>query len=117
MAEEATASVFMSGRSQAVRIPKAFWINAERVKIRKRGESLVLTPTEKEDQWASLKEAIAQFQELGDNCLDAALEEDEWEGYPRMGFDETVEHFEMRVREYERKCEERERAWKTEHGK
>lgn len=56
---ETTASVFMSGRSQAVRIPKAFWLDAERVTIRKRGESLVLTPAKKEDQWAALREVVA----------------------------------------------------------
>lgn len=56
---ETTASVFMSGRSQAVRIPKAFWIDSERVTIRKRGESLVLTPVKKEDQWAALREVVA----------------------------------------------------------
>ena len=59
MAEIATASVFMSGRSQAVRIPKAFWFDTERVEIRRRGQEVVLKPIAKEDQWASLKEVVA----------------------------------------------------------
>lgn len=116
MASEVTTSVFMSGRSQAVRIPKAFRVDAERMKIRKRGESLVLTPVGKEDQWASLKAAVEWFQTSGDNCLDAALEKVDWEGYPRMGFDESPEHFEARVHEYEKACEERERVRRAKHG-
>ena len=40
----ATAKVFMSGRSQAVRIPKMFRFPTSEVSIVKRGESLVLTP-------------------------------------------------------------------------
>ncbi len=114
MAEEATASVIMSGRSQAVRIPKAFWINAERVKIRKRGESLVLTPVEKEDQWASLKEVIATIKKEG--LTFEIPDEPEWEDYPRIGFNESVEHFNKRVHEYEKRRDAKERAWKAEHG-
>ena len=38
------AKVFMSGRSQAVRIPAAFRIDAPEVSIVRRGRSLVLTP-------------------------------------------------------------------------
>ena len=40
----ATAKVFMSGRSQAVRIPKEFRFEGEEVSIRRSGASLVLTP-------------------------------------------------------------------------
>lgn len=59
MTEVTTASVFMSGRSQAVRIPKAFWFDTERVEIRRRGQEVVLKPIAKEDQWAALKEVVA----------------------------------------------------------
>ena len=59
MAEVTTASVFKSGRSQAVRIPKAFWFDTERVEIRRRGEEVVLRPIAKEDQWAALREVVA----------------------------------------------------------
>ena len=38
------AKVFMSGRSQAVRIPAAFRIAAPELSIVRRGNSLVLTP-------------------------------------------------------------------------
>lgn len=111
MASEATASVFMSGRSQAIRIPKAFRIDAERVTIRKRGESLVLTPAKREDPWAGLKEAAGTFSK---DCF-------EWEdlptrGYPRMGMDESIEHFEARVHDYEQWSEDFERNWRERHG-
>ena len=37
-----TAAVFMSGNSQAVRLPKAFQLNAKRVHIERRGDEIVL---------------------------------------------------------------------------
>lgn len=40
----ATAKVFMSGRSQAVRLPKEFRVNASELAIRKEGDAIVLTP-------------------------------------------------------------------------
>lgn len=115
MAETATASVFMSGRSQAVRIPKAFWFDADRVVVKRRGEGLLLTPVAKEDQWASMREAIAMAREEG--ITFEASERNDWEGYPRMGFDETAEHFERRVREYEKKAEAEERTWRQVHDR
>lgn len=115
MAEIATASVFMSGRSQAVRIPKAFWLDAERVEIRRRGRDVVLTPIAREDQWANMKEAIEMAKREG--LTFETPEKNDLEGYPRMGFNEAPEHFEARVREYEHKAEERELAWRRAHGK
>ena len=38
----ATAAVFMSGNSQAVRLPKAFQIKSKRVTIERRGDEIVL---------------------------------------------------------------------------
>lgn len=38
------AKVFMSGRSQAVRIPMAFRFDTSEVVVSRRGDSLVLTP-------------------------------------------------------------------------
>jgi len=37
-----TAAVFMSGNSQAVRLPKEFQINSKRVTIERRGDEIVL---------------------------------------------------------------------------
>ncbi len=42
-----TAKVFMSGRSQAVRIPKEFRFEGDEVTIHRSGASLVLTPAKK----------------------------------------------------------------------
>ncbi len=114
MAEVTTASVFMSGRSQAVRIPKAFWFDADRVEIRRRGQEVVLKPIAREDQWAAQREAIAMIKEEG--LVFEMPERVEREGYPRMGFDESQEHFETRVRAYEQKSKEAERVWREKHG-
>ncbi|MDH3672496.1 MAG: antitoxin [Gammaproteobacteria bacterium] len=43
----ATAKVFVTGRSQAVRIPKAFRFDAEEVYIERHGKKVVLTPKPK----------------------------------------------------------------------
>ena len=37
-----TAAVFMSGNSQAVRLPKQFQLNSKRVHIERRGNEIVL---------------------------------------------------------------------------
>lgn len=37
-----TAAVFMSGNSQAVRLPKAFQLHSKRVLIERRGEEIIL---------------------------------------------------------------------------
>lgn len=37
-----TAAVFMSGNSQAVRLPKAFQLKSKRVTIERRGDEIVL---------------------------------------------------------------------------
>lgn len=39
-----TAKVFMSGRSQAVRLPKTFRFDVDEVAIRRVGDSVILTP-------------------------------------------------------------------------
>ncbi len=42
-----TAKVFMSGNSQAVRLPKEFKINVSEVDIFRQGDDIVLRPTKK----------------------------------------------------------------------
>ena len=46
-----TAKVFMSGRSQAVRLPKSYRFDAKEVAIRRVGDSIILTPLVAD--WAS----------------------------------------------------------------
>lgn len=52
---ETTAKLFVNGRSQAVRIPKAFrFKGVDEVIIRKEGETLILEPARK--SWKSYAE-------------------------------------------------------------
>lgn len=46
-----TAKVFWSGRSQAVRLPKAFRFDTDEVRIRRDGSRVVLEPIEGEWDW------------------------------------------------------------------
>ena len=54
-----TAKIFMSGNSQAVRIPKEFQLTGDEVEIRKRGDTLVLRPKKK--SWAALIASLKKF--------------------------------------------------------
>jgi virulence-associated protein VagC len=45
------STVFTSGGSQAVRIPKEFRLDTKRVEIERKGSSLVLTPINEDDKW------------------------------------------------------------------
>jgi antitoxin VapB len=54
-----TARVFKSGNSQAVRLPKEFRIEGDRVYIKRDGDAIVLLPCEK--SWQGLLEAIEMF--------------------------------------------------------
>lgn len=59
------AKVFMSGRSQAVRLPKAYRFDCDEVEISREGDAVVLRPRRK-DAWASLDEALRQFDALAE---------------------------------------------------
>ncbi|MBZ9761729.1 antitoxin [Mesorhizobium sp. CA8] len=55
------ARVFQTGNSQAVRLPKEFRFNVERVEITQEGDALILRPhIETEEAWTSLKAALAR---------------------------------------------------------
>ncbi len=45
----AIAKLFTNGRSQAVRLPKAFRFKGSKVKIRKEGDKVILEPIEQRD--------------------------------------------------------------------
>lgn len=47
MGDEDTAAIFMTGGSQAVRLPKEYRFEGSRVRIRREGRSVVLEPLEK----------------------------------------------------------------------
>jgi len=51
--------LFMSGNSQAVRIPREFQLEGDEVEIQRRGNTLVIRP--KKETWQSLTESLAMF--------------------------------------------------------
>ena len=46
-----TAKIFWTGRSQAIRLPKAFRFNASEVRIRRQGNSVLLELIATDWQW------------------------------------------------------------------
>lgn len=75
IADETTAKLFWTGRSQAVRLPKAFRFEGDAVRIRRQGNAVVLEPvsTPKEDPWAWLNEFPGG--PVDEDFVRAALEE------------------------------------------
>jgi antitoxin VapB len=51
-----TAKIFWSGRSQAVRVPKQFRFDTSEVRIRRRGDAVILEPVAHD--WAWLDKVI-----------------------------------------------------------
>jgi antitoxin VapB len=45
------AKIFWSGRSQAVRLPKEFRFDSDQVRIRRRGNAVILEPLAHDWQW------------------------------------------------------------------
>lgn len=58
-----TAKIFTTGRSQAVRLPKAYRFDTAEVFIERKGEQVVLRPKYNKDEWWSrVQNALAQFE-------------------------------------------------------
>ena len=58
-----TAKIFTTGRSQAVRLPKAYRFDTAEVFIERKGDTVVLRPKYKQDEWwARVQHALAQFE-------------------------------------------------------
>jgi antitoxin VapB len=55
------ARIFTSGNSQAVRLPKKYRLDGDRVFIKKVGNALVLIPTHA--PWQTLFDSLGQFSE------------------------------------------------------
>ena len=62
-------TVFTSGGAQAVRIPKELRINAKRVEIERKGETLVLRPQPDEGNWPA-----GYLESFANEKLDASFE-------------------------------------------
>jgi antitoxin VapB len=58
-----TAKVFTTGRSQAVRLPKAFRFSTKEVTVEKVGDAVVLRPKfqTKDEWWAQMEKVLAAF--------------------------------------------------------
>lgn len=54
-----TAKLFQNGQSQAVRLPKEFRLNGDRVFVKKMGNAIVLIPYQ--NPWQSLFDSLDQF--------------------------------------------------------
>lgn len=55
------AKVFWSGRSQAVRLPREFRVDAEAVRIRRHGNAIILEPIA--EDWAWLDQVVGPVDE------------------------------------------------------
>jgi antitoxin VapB len=77
-----TAKIFMSGRSQAVRLPKAFRFEGTEVRVSKVGDKVILEPMQKppfdaKAFWARLDALGARdFPEVSDDDLRPELDDD-----------------------------------------
>ena len=71
------AKVFMSGNSQAVRIPKEFHIDQSELFIKKIGTTIILYP--QNHPWENLKKSLSEFSDdfMSDGRNQPALPERE----------------------------------------
>lgn len=59
MATRKKTKLFMSGNSQAVRIPREFQLDGDEVEIQRRGNTLVIRP--KKQTWQPLTDSLTMF--------------------------------------------------------
>jgi antitoxin VapB len=59
-----TAKVFTTGRSQAVRLPKAYRFNTSEVTIERQGNAVILRPKlqTKDEWWDEMEQILAGFE-------------------------------------------------------
>ncbi len=76
-----TAKVFWSGRSQAVRLPKAFRLETDEVRIRRHGRSVILEPVAHDWDWL---EALAG--KVDENFASAVAEKPVEQERPALDF-------------------------------
>lgn len=73
-----TAKIFQNGRSQAIRLPKAFRLSGTEVKISRDGSRIILEPLEQ--SWDDWLLAIEQFSDdfMAQGRDQPAVQEREW---------------------------------------
>ena len=59
-----TAKIFTTGRSQAVRLPKAYRFDTKEVTIERQGDAVILRPKfqSKEEWWANMEKILDGFE-------------------------------------------------------
>lgn len=72
------AKIFWSGRSQAVRLPKAFRLCTDEVRIRRHGSTLILEPVTHDWGWL---DALA---ELDADAVQASSEQPKPQEHPEL---------------------------------
>jgi antitoxin VapB len=77
-----TAKLFWSGRSQAVRLPKAFRLPGEQVRIRRHGNAVILEPLA--DDWSWLDAIAGQFDEDFAQATEENLQQQERPALDRL---------------------------------
>lgn len=75
------AKVFWSGRSQAVRLPREFRVDAEAVRIRRRGNAIILEPIA--EDWAWLDGVVGP---VDDDFASAAAEQPAQHERPELDY-------------------------------
>ncbi|KVK54308.1 hypothetical protein L901_18225 [Agrobacterium sp. D14] len=77
------ARVFQSGNSQAVRLPKEFRFDVDRVDITQEGDALILRPhVERGEAWSSLKAAMARG--VSDDFMEGGREQPKPQDRPEL---------------------------------
>ena len=62
-ATQDTAKIFTTGRSQAVRLPKAYRFDTSEVFIERRGDAVILRPKlSKDEWWGRMEKVLASFE-------------------------------------------------------
>ena len=76
-----TAKIFMTGRSQAVRLPKEFRFESDEVRIRKEGSAVILEPLPEDWSWL---DTIAR--PIDEDFLEAVAERPDDQVRPGLDF-------------------------------
>ena len=76
-----TAKIFWAGRSQAVRLPKAFRFETEEVRIRRRGSAIILEPIPADWLWL---DELSGHGPLDEDVLEAVNEQPEPQERPEL---------------------------------
>ena len=78
MSDTGIARIFMHGRSQAVRLPRAFRLPGDRVRVRRVGEGVLLEPIVADlDAWFAKLDRFADVPFMEEGRLQPAMPADE----------------------------------------